>query len=273
MNGRDGIALMLALTLIVATGVYAIAQQLVIYSDKPTYTVGDTITISGVGPADEVLAFKVLLDDSLVALGQLSIDSNGLFTTTIPQPRITDPGTYTLTIIGNVDLGTTTVRNTTTFIYIVPSTETTENNTINTTNTITIITTTVITTTVTETVTITETKTTTIENTVTTTKTDTITVTNTTTITETMTTTVKEIETQITTVTETETVTQTQTVTSTATKTVTETETVTTIREHTTIVTTTITAPALLQEKIIYLVVGLLVGAALIYVVRTISGK
>ncbi len=263
------IAIIIAILLIASTSIYTIAQQLVISTDKPTYTLGDTITITGNGPAGEVVAFVVLYNDKALAIGQLPINADGSFSTVLPQLDLTIPGTHTLTIVGSVDLVTTSIRNTSTFILIVPTTNIT---TTNTTPMVTTVTTTV-TKTVTETQTITEIVTTTRTTTRYLTKTITETLTNTTTVTETSTvtktTTVEKTVTKTQTATETKTLTKTKTETETTT--VTETETVTTINEYTKTVTTTMTVPAPFYEKAIYLIVGLLVGAAIIYAVRIFS--
>ncbi len=266
------IAIIIALLIITSTSIYTIAQQLIIGTDKPTYTLGDTVTITGNGPANEVVAFIVLYDDKALAIGQLPIDANGSFSTVLPQLDLTTPGTHTLTIIGSVDLVTTSIRNTSTFILVVPSTNATTTNTTPTT-----LTTVTVTTTVTETVTETQTTTKTVTTTRTTTRylTETVTKTLINTTTVTLTNTVTETSTIEKTVTETQTVTETKTLTKTETetetKTVTETETVTTINEYTKTVTTTMTVPASFYEKVIYLVVGLLVGAAIIYAIRIFS--
>ncbi len=264
------IAIIVSVLIISSIVIYAIAQQLFITTDKPTYTAGDTIVVSGYGPANAILIMMVYLTNKTLYLDQLSLGDDGNFTLTLPTFSIEGTGTHTVWIAGKVySEGELIAETTTSFIYVIPGAET---NTTTTTNT-----TTIPTVTVTETTTVTEIQTETITETListttlTTTKTITETKTETTTETQTQTTTVTETQTETITETQTQTVTQTNTETTTVTKTETTTET-TTVLQPTTI-TQTITAPAPLAEKIVYLIVGLFVGIAITYAMRVLTTK
>ncbi len=273
MKGREHItAIILSILIISSMIIYATAQQLFITTDKPTYTAGDRVIVSGYGPADSILVMMVYLTNKTLDLEQLSLGDTGNFTITLPALSLVNPGTYTVWIAGKAySKGELVGETTTSFIYIIPGAET---NTTTPTNTTTN-TTTATTVTLTETTTVTETQTVTETLVKTKTVTDTTTVTRNVTITETETQTVTETQTTTVTETQTETTTQTQTITQTQTTTTTETQTTTktTTLLRTTTETQTVTAPAPLAEKIVYLVVGLFVGIAITYAMRVLTTK
>ena len=276
MRGKEHIvAIILSVLVISSMIMYAMAQQLFITTDKPTYTADEKVIISGYGPANSILVMMVYLANKTLYLEQLSLGDAGNFTITLPALGLINPGVYTVWIAGRAySKGELIGETTTSFVYIVPGIE---SNTTTPTNTISNTTNTTITPTVTLTETITETQTTTVTETLVKTRTitDTTTVTRNITITKTETQTTTQTQITTKTTTQTETVTQTRTETQTMTKTTTETQTTTqtTTLFKTVTETQIVTAQAPLAEKIVYLVVGLFVGIAITYAMRVLTAK